>query len=786
LIDVGTALVGSSVTRREDTRILTGHGRYVGDIQRHGLLHACFVRSSVAHARIAGIDTAAAASLPWVVAVITGVDLRAGTRPLDFHVPGIDGLTTPAYHALSVDRVRHVGDPVALVVARSRYVAEDAADLVILDLEPLPPVTSAREAVADGAPLLFDGVPDNRMFSGVTISGDVDRAFAVADEVVQFSLSGKRRAPAPIETRGGVASYDLSSGGLTYETSCQSPHALRLIVGLTTGQPLHLVRVIARDVGGSFGLKWSPTREDVALCAVAKLLRASIKWIEDRRENLTVWGHARDDALEVELAVRSDGTILGLRADITLDQGAYPMMPSAFTTAGLIRVMLPGPYRIPAYRATECVVLTNKAPCGALRGPWGIETLVRERLLDVVARRRRISPVDMRRRNLVPSDEQPYRSCAGYDLIDATAEKTFDRALEIADYDSVEEVLAAERAAGKIVGFGVATFIEPAPGTPAMWRAISGLPFLGETARVAIEPNGHVSLHTQQMPHGQGHETTLAQVCAGELGVALEDVSVVYGDTAATPFGLAGTSGSRAGMLATGAARLATQTLKGKILAVAAPMLGADPADLVIREGRISSVDDPDTGVALADLAMGCYLAPDTVPPGLDLDLQATATYDGEGGGFSQATHCCWVEVSPDTGIVHIRRYLTVDDCGTIINPAVVEGQIRGAIAMGIGGVLYEEVVHTGAGECVTGSLGDYLLPTATEVPEIEIEHLDQDPEQPIRFRGVGEGGTILAPAAILNAIDDAVGSAGGAPLTEALVTPTRMLEVLGVIASDD
>jgi carbon-monoxide dehydrogenase large subunit len=606
---LGSALVGSSVRRQEDARILTGHGRYVGDLNRRGLLHACFVRASVAHARIIAIDTAAASAYPGVLAVITGADLQLSTRPLDFHVPGVDGLSTPVYHALSADRVRHTGDPVALIVATSRYVAEDAAELVRLELEPLPSITSARQAVEAGAPQLHDTVAHNLMFAGTTTSGEVEGAFAEADEVVRLSFSGQRRTPAPMETRGGVASYDLSSGVLTYEASAQSPHALKLIIGTTIGQPLHLMRIIVRDVGGSFGLKWSPTREDVALCAAAKLLRASIKWVEDRREDLTAWGQAREDSLEIELAVRADGTILGLRADITLDQGAYPMMPSAFTTTGLMRVMLPGPYRIPAYHATESVVLTNKAPYGALRGPWAAETLVRERLLDLVARRVGISPVEVRLRNLVPLDEQPYHSCAGYDLIDVTAERTFGRALDLVDYDGVRATLAAERAGGEIVGFGIATFIEPAPGTPAMWQAVAGLPFVGETARAAIEPDGHISLHIQQTPHGQGHETTLAQLCADEFGVGLDDVRVVYGDTATTPFGLPGTSGSRAGTFATGATVLATRGLKAKVLAIAARMLEADPDDLVMREGAIAVDDAPDAAVTLADLAMGCYLA---------------------------------------------------------------------------------------------------------------------------------------------------------------------------------
>jgi carbon-monoxide dehydrogenase large subunit len=780
---VSGALTGTRMRRKEDPRILTGRGRYVDDVQATGMLHACFVRSPVAHARLTNVDASMANQADGVVAVLTGADLADEIAFLDFGVP-MAGLVTPLYAALAMDTVRYVGEPVAIVVAESRYAAEDGVALVQLDFDPLPVVMSASDATRDGAPRLHHAVADNLIYHRESSSPEVDHVFANADEVVTFTFDQHRWAPVPIETRGGVASYDPSMQMLTYETSCQSPHLVRFVLANTLQHPQHLIRVLAHDVGGGFGLKWAPLREDVVLCAAARRLGATVKWIEDRNENLIAGGHARDDTIAVEVAVRSDGTILALKADITLNLGAYPVIPSAAVTTGIMRCMLPGPYRIPKYASTERVVCTNKTPQVALRGPWALETLVRERALDHVARVIGISPVEIRQRNLLSLDEQPFDSSAGFPIDGVTAENTFRRALELVDYERTVKVIEEARTAGRIVGFGIATFMEPAPGTPEMWNEI-GNPLPGEQMRAKLEPDGHLTLYTQQMPHGQSHETTIAQVAADEFGLRFEDVRLVFGDTQVTPFGMIGTGGSRAATMATGSAILATRAVKNKVLDVAAEMLEADVNDLSIHEGVVQVSGVPDARVSVAEIAMGCYMAPQLMPSGKDLDLQASAQYDGERGGFAQATHCCWVEIDRETGLVDIIRYLAVDDCGKMINPAVVEGQIRGAITMGIGGMLFEKIEYDENGNCQSGTFLDYLLPTAAETPDFELHHLEFESDRLVNSRGVGEGGTILAPAAILNAIEDAVIAAGGSAVTTSPVTPTRILELLGVIEPD-
>ena len=775
-----SGLVGARIHRKEDRTILTGAGRYVDDVNERGMLHCHFLRSTVAHGRITGIDVEAARQLEGVVRVFTGADMSAITEDLSFAQP-IPGLHSPSYPAIAHDVVRYVGEPVAMVVAESRYIAEDAAGLIEVEYDVLDVVASTTAGLAEGAPQLFPDVPGNVVHADEQLFGDIEAAFAQADHVVTDRIDQHRWAPVPMECRGGVATFDRATGQLTYEASTQTTHTLRFLLAGWIRHPIHQIRVIANNIGGAFGLKFSIYREDVALCAAAKLLGGPVKWVEDRTEHLVAAGHAREEQLTLEAAVKDDGTLLGLRVTMLLDAGAYPINPPATVYTGIVRTTLPGPYKLPAYQFSHKIVATNKASYISLRGPWAVETLVRERLMDKIAATCGISPVEVRTRNLVTLEDQPTKMITNVTLENVTAAETFARLAELVDLPAVRREQEAARAEGRLLGFGMGTFIEPAPGTPDFWAAV-GFPFGAEPARIRIEIDGKVTAFTPQVPHGQSHETTLAQLIGDELGVGFDDIRVVYGDTDATPFSMIGTGGSRAATMASGAVVYGSRELRRRILDIASHLLEANADDLEIVDGVVSVKGAPGASVPMSQIAMGCWLAPDQMPAGTNTDLEIVATYDGEGGGFSQASHACWIEIDQETGKIEIKRFLVVEDCGKMINPAVVEGQVIGGVAMGIGGMLLEHSAYDEDGQPQSATFLDYLMPSAPEIPEIEIEHLEFESDKVVGSRGVGEGGTVLAPAALLNAVDDALAQVGRGRVTATPLTPSRVLELLGVI----
>ncbi|HEV2653953.1 MAG TPA: molybdopterin cofactor-binding domain-containing protein, partial [Ktedonobacteraceae bacterium] len=604
------------------------------------------------------------------------------------------------------------------------------------------PVPSIQVALDPSSTPLYEEVGDNIAYHDTFHYGDIDTAFSEADRVISETFHQHRYINVPMETRGGLAAYDTASGELTYYAATQSPHAVRFFLGLQLNLPSHHIRVIAPDVGGAFGLKFGVYREDMLVAAAAMKTGLPVKWIEDRRENLTAGGHAREEDVTVEAAVKNDGTILGLKVKMVLDAGAYqvtPLNPALFTV--IVRMVLPGPYRFQHYSFDATVVTTNKAPYVAYRGPWAVETWVREGLADIIARELGLDPVEVRRKNIFTQEEQPFKGALGFSLERISARETLERAVELANIPAFREEQKQLRAQGRLAGFGLATFIEPAPGGAEYMAAMGG--GAKEMATVRIEPTGHVTMFTAQAPHGQSHETTLAQVVASELGVPFENVKVVHGDTQNAPFSMIGTGGSRAATMASGAALFATREVKKQVLQIAGGMLEASPDDLEIANNIISVRGVPQKAIPLAQIAMLVYLAPGHLPPGSPSELVGTYAYDGGEGGWSQATHCCWVEVDPQTGKVDITRYLVVEDCGTMINPAVVEGQVRGGTAQGIGGVLYEHAVYDENAQFLTSTFMDYLVPTAMEIPSIEIEHLETPPISPVNFRGVGEGGAI-------------------------------------------
>ena len=846
-------LVGARVQRVEDPRLLTGCGRYVDDLTVPGMAHAAFLRSAYPHARIVSIDVAAARALPGVHTVLTGADMQTMTGAFLGMMP-LDGLYDPPFFALAVDRVRLVGDPVAIVVADTRRVAEDGCELIDVEYEVLPAVATMAQAQDPSRPPIWPKAGGNVLYRGKNSYGDVDQAFADADRVITQTFEQHRHSNQPMETRGTVAEIDPVTGELILHSATQAAHSMRWAVALLLGnqpiwqslrklatnrehtrkfaagarayikanpsllgagktmlpamnkaamrEPKRLVymmrsmlalvakdpgeipTVIAGDIGGAFGAKALVSREDVALCAAALHLGRSVKWIEDRNEHLTVGGQAREETLKIQVAVKNDGTILGFRVGMTMDVGAYPGFPfGAPLFARVIEVMIPGPYQLRGLEFETMLTASNKGTYVAYRGPWAAETWVRERMMDVLARQLGISRAEVRLRNMIGPDELPAKMVTGPPLdVRMSARATLEKALELADFAGWEAQKEAARANGRCVGLGFATYIEAAPGPPGFFDFVMpgmGVMFGAEPARMVLEADGMVTIHTQQVPHGQGHETTLAQVAADQLGVPMSGVRVQYGNTRTAPFGMMGTGGSRSAAMAGGAVTVAAAELRNRIVDVAADLLEASPDDLLVEGGRVFVQGTPSIAVTLPAVANEAMRRGPEVPGGGA--MLVTGQWDGGEGGWAQATHVCWVEIDLETGQVNIDRYLVVEDCGELINPAIVDGQIRGGVAQGVGAVLYEKSTYDDDGNFQAGTFMDYLIPTSMEIPEIEIHHVETPSSIKANYRGVGEGGMIGAPAAITNAIEDAL-SEFGVTITEQHLPPTRILEFAGVI----
>jgi carbon-monoxide dehydrogenase large subunit len=767
---------GASIKRSEDPRILTGAGRYVDDIKLPGMLHAAFVRSPMAHARVLSVDVSAARALPGVVAVLTGAELEAIT------VPGPDALMalvgwagpTPEFTLLATDKVRLVGDPVAVVIAESRYIAEDGCELVEVEYEDLPPVVDAAFALDPGSPPLFANLGDNiaRVHSRHEF-GDVSATFARADRVTDLHIDVHRHQNVPMEGRGCVASYDPDSGVMTMHASTQSVHLTKIAVAMRLGMEQDKVRVLAGDIGGSFGLKIGASREELAVAAASRQIGRPVKWVEDRGENLTASGQAREESFDVRAAVSSDGDLLGLDVKMVVDTGSYPgtgaMVPD------LMEAMLPGPYKLAAMGFESIGAITNKATYVAYRGPWASETFVRERVLDLIAKDLGLDPVEIRQRNVALRTDPPAVMITGRPLVGVTAKESLERVAQLVDFPAFRRRQAQARAQGRYLGIGVATFIEAAPG-PRSPEGPSG-PLDLESMRLQLTEDGIVVLFTGQMPHGQSHQTTLAQIAADEFGVPFEQVRVVVGDSAVVPFGLTG--GSRSATMAGGVALHGARQLKAKVLDFAADLMEVSAQDLLITHGNVWVRGDPASAISVTEVARRAAAVTDPSGDDAAAELMVEATYDGGEGGWSGGTHCAIVDVDAETGIVKVERYVAVEDCGALINPAVVEGQIRGGVAQGIGAVLLERSAYGEDGTFQSATFMDYLMPTACDVPRIEIEHLETVPlDADVNFRGVGEGGMIVAPPTVVNAIEDAL-SPFGVRIYEQHLPPARILELI-------
>lgn len=775
-----TKLIGAKVKRVEDPRLLTGRGRFIDDITLPGMVEVAFVRSPHAHAKISSIQADKALQSAGVLAILTGEEAARLARPLQaklHEAPGLERLARSYkianWYALAYERVRYMGEAVVAVVAENRYLAEDAAEKVSVDYEPLPAVADVEKALRPDAALLYPEWGDNVMLKADFCSGDPDRAFREASVVVLETFRTNRCTGLSIETRGGIAKYDPSSQALTLWTSSQIPHVVRMTAAQLIGIPENKLQVIAPDIGGGFGIKSHVFPEELVLCLLARQVGRPVKWIEDRSENLQSAIHARQGVFTVELAASADGAILGLRAKLISDAGAYPAFPGTSNEPLHMSVVLPGPYRIRNYQYEMLNVVTNKSPLGPYRAVGApMATYVVEYLVDCLARRLGMDPAEVRKKNLIRRQEFPYTTATGLVYDSGSYVEALEKALEMADYERFRQEQRQLRTQGHYLGIGISCYVEiTAPGSMfyAIWDA-SGF----DTVTVRLTPQGKVIVESGMSCPGQGYETTLAQIVGDEFGVGLEDVTVLMGDTATTPFSW-GSHSSRFTVVCGGAARLAAGQVKEKLFDVTARYFGVAAEKVEIRNGRVGVKCSPEKELTLAEVCKLAMIRPDRVPGGVPVALEATQSYEPPPLTTPNATHLAIVEADPETGQVQIVRYIVVHDCGKMINPMIVEGQIRGGAAQGIGNALYEDLVYGEDGQLLTGSLMDYMVPTAVEVPTIEIAHLETpSPLTPGGVKGMGEGGAIAPPGAIANAVADAL-SPFGVKITELPITPERL-----------
>ena len=772
-------IIGSRVKRLEDPRLLTGHGSYVDDKTPAGALHVAFRRSDQSHARILGIDCSAALKMPGVVAVFTASDLDGLVKPVVATSRMRDYHATPIY-PLARDKARYVGEPVVAIVAESRYLAEDALDGIEIDFDPLPSVVDPEQAAEPDATLLHEHAGTNVIVKREFQRGDVDVAMAEAPVRVNRRFRFHRKTPMAIEPRAYLAEYDQGRKSLLLHSSTQVPGIIRDVLVELLDIPGNRLRVVAPDVGGGFGGKASLYQEEVLVCVLARRLGRPVKWTGDRLEDLASTSQGFDEIVEAELGLDEAGRILALTAEVIGDIGAYSIYP---WTAGLEPVQvvsfLPGPYRVPNYRGRVRAVATSKPPTGPYRGVGRpTSAFVMERLMDMAAQRLALDPREIRLRNFVLPQEFPYKTASGIVWDRSGFTECLENACAAFDYEGQRVAQAAARAAGRWVGIGIASYAE-LTGIGSRISASPGMPINTgtETATLRIDSSGAVTASFGVASNGQGLETTLAQVIAEELGASLADISIVQGDSAACAHGT-GSYASRSAVLAGGAATLAARALREKVERISARLLGVTAAEVGVADG-MASVPGSDKKISFRELARAVYSEVGRIPPEARESLEETRLYDPFFGTTTSSTHIAQVEIDPETYAIKVQRYWVAEDCGRIINPLIVDGQVHGAVAQGIGAALFEEMVYDEHGQLLTASLVDYLVPSAAEIPSIGVSHLDSESPSTVGgFRGMGEGGTIGAPAAIANAVADAVAHLGIA-IDELPVTPERLFQLI-------
>ncbi|MGV6875714.1 xanthine dehydrogenase family protein molybdopterin-binding subunit [Pseudochelatococcus sp. B33] len=748
--------IGARVQRFEDTRLLAGTARYIDDIRLPDMLHLVYVRAQVAHAKILDIDTLALEDIGYPTWVFTGKDTGALSMKAHQDYPEMQYSEQPL---LAQDRVRFVGDPVAVVLAEDAYRAEDAAEQVFVDYDPLPAVTSMEAARDPSLPPLFDGWTSNVFVERQMKGGDIEAARNAAAHVIRRTYRNQRQAGVPMECRGVVAHYDVASRVLTVWSSTQMPQLVRTYIAEELGLSEARIRVIAPDVGGGFGVKGQVFGEEVLVAWAALRTGRPVKWIEDRREHLIASIHARDHLHTLEAYVSADGRLLGLKADISVDVGAYSTFP--FTAAGdpgMAAKVMPGPYDFQAYEATFRALATNKCPLGTYRGvarPSAVFS--QECLMDEIAREIGMDPFAFRLKNIIR--EFPYRNALGFSYDPGSYAQSLEQMRELLAADR-EEAAASRQSRTTRVGVGFACFIEQtAHGTPDFTRRRVPIETGYIAARVEMQPDGHAVVSLGLQSHGQGHETTMAQVAADALGITPENVYVRHGDTLGTPYSV-GTWGSRGGPLGGGAVHMASLQIAAKLRAIAGHLLQTSPEAIVLRDNRAFVDGDPGRFIEIGRLARAALRNVDQLPQGMLPGLDAEYSLDGpRDGSYSNAVHAAVVEIDIPTGKLKLRRFVVVEDCGVILNPLVVDGQVRGGVVQGIGSALFEHFIYDAEGQPLTTSFADYLMPQAPEIPDIEVHHIETPtPLTPLGAKGLGEGGAIGPAAAIANAVADALG----------------------------
>lgn len=773
--------VGRAMRRKEDPRMITGRARYIDDITLPGTLYAAIVRSPEAHASITGIDTSAAQERSDVVAAFTGEDLADDFKTpmaMAWSPPGVE-IKTPANWPLQRGEVKHVGDPVAVVVGTDRYSVVDAAEQVVVDYDPKPVVTDPERALEEGSPLVWEQFGTNKVHEWNISGGDVDAALAEADVVVERRFVNHRTAGGAIEPRGALA--DPQGDRITLYTSTQVPHIARFILSGILGIPEDRLRVVAPDVGGGFGSKLQIYPEEALVLALARRLRRPVKWIETRSETMTTTHHGRDQINYITLGAKRDGTITGCRVRIVADLGAYQLLLTPFIPELGFPVM-GGCYKVPAIDIRIEGVFTNKMCTDAIRGAGRPEaTYWIELMMDKLAAELDMDPLELRRKNFIGKDEFPFTTALGIVYDSGDYHGTLERLLERFDLDAFRSEQAELRKQGTYRGVGFSTYVEVCGLAPSRAVGPQGVGLQAafwESAMVRVHPSGSATVFTGASPHGQGHDTGFAQIAADRLGIDPERIEVIHGDTDQGPWGW-GTYGSRT--LAVGGEAVAQAALKvqEKAKQICAALFEADPADIELSDGRYSVRGSPDKFKTMAEIAGAAHIPPQELPGDIEPGLEATSMYDPENFVFPFGAHACVVDVDAETGKVKVVRYVAVDDCGPAINPLLIEGQVHGGVVHAIGQALYEQVHYDEDGQLVTGTFVDYALPTAAELPSFETDRTETpSPVNSLGVKGVGEAGTIAATPAVVAAVLDALGPLGVEQIDMPL-TPIRVWEAI-------